>query len=218
MTDTMTPQQRHYCMSRIRSKDTTPEKRVRQWLWKHGYRYRLCVKSVPGSPDIVMRKYRTAIFVNGCFWHGHGVKLKIENGKLKNGEGIPSSVVGNVQQDGRDARRASETGNLNVENSPCCKIPQTNRDFWVNKIRRNQQRDQQNYKDLQDNGWQVLVVWECQLAPKKLEQTMLQVEILLNENLIATLHPKRLRYDQPDEAPLPVAAEPEGEYHHHIPV
>lgn len=96
--------------------------------------------------------------------------------------------------------------------SPCCKIPNTNRDFWVNKIRRNQQRDQQNYKDLQDNGWQVLVVWECQLAPKKLEQTMLQVEILLNENLIATLHPKRLRYDQPDEAPLPVAAEPEGEY------
>ena len=112
----------------------------------------------------------------------------------------------------RDAPRASETGNLNVENFPCCKIPNTNRDFWVNKIRRNQQRDQQNYKDLQDNGWQVLVVWECQLAPKKLEQTMLQVEILLNENLLATLHPKRLRYNLPDEAPLPVAAEPEVEY------
>lgn len=96
--------------------------------------------------------------------------------------------------------------------SSCCRIPNTNRDFWVNKIRRNLQRDQQNYKDLQDNGWQVLVVWECQLAPKKLEQTMLQVEILLNENLLATLHPKRLRYDQPDEKPLPAAAEPEGEY------
>ncbi|MBP5556088.1 MAG: very short patch repair endonuclease [Bacteroidales bacterium] len=212
MSDRLSPEQRHRCMSHIRSRNTQPELKVRRWLWNHGYRYRLCVKSVPGSPDIVMRKYRTAIFVNGCFWHGHGVKLKIENGKLKNGEGIPSSVVGNVQQDGRDARRASETGNLNVENSPCCKIPNTNRDFWVNKIRRNQQRDQQNYKDLQDNGWQVLVVWECQLAPKKLEQTMLQVEILLNENLLATLHPKRLRYDQPDEAPLPVAAEPEVEY------
>ena len=212
MSDRLSPEQRHRCMSHIRSRNTKPELKVRRWLWNHGYRYRLCVKSVPGSPDIVMRKYRTAIFVNGCFWHGHGVKLKIENGKLKNGEGIPSSVVGNVQQDGRDARRASETGNLNVENSSCCRIPNTNRDFWVNKIRRNQQRDQQNYKDLQDNGWQVLVVWECQLAPKKLEQTMLQVEILLNENLLATLHPKRLRYDQPDEAPLPVAAEPEVEY------
>ena len=186
MTDILTPAQRHRCMSHIRSRNTQPELKVRKWLWNHGYRYRLCVKSVPGSPDIVMRKYRTAIFVNGCFWHGHGVSMPL------------------VETHGR--------ASLQITNSPCCKIPNTNRDFWVNKIRRNQQRDQQNYKDLQDNGWQVLVVWECQLAPKKLEQTMLQVEILLNENLLATLHPKRLRYDQPDEAPLPVAAEPEGEY------
>jgi len=67
----MTPQQRHYCMSRIRSKATKPELSVRHWLWSHNYRYRLNVKSVPGKPDIVLRKYRTAIFVNGCFWHGH---------------------------------------------------------------------------------------------------------------------------------------------------
>jgi len=58
-------------MSHIRSKSTKPEILVRKWLWAHGYRYRLNVKSVPGKPDIVMRKYRTAIFVNGCFWHGH---------------------------------------------------------------------------------------------------------------------------------------------------
>jgi len=58
-------------MSHIRSKATKPEKLVRKWLWAHGYRYLLNVKSVPGKPDIVMRKYRTAIFVNGCFWHGH---------------------------------------------------------------------------------------------------------------------------------------------------
>lgn len=71
MPDHLTPQQRHRCMSHIRSKATKPEKLVRKWLWAHGYRYRLNVKSVPGKPDIVMRKYRTAIFVNGCFWHGH---------------------------------------------------------------------------------------------------------------------------------------------------
>ena len=58
-------------MSRIRGKATKPELLVRQWLWSHGYRYRLNVKSVPGKPDIVLRKYRTAIFVNGCFWHSH---------------------------------------------------------------------------------------------------------------------------------------------------
>ena len=71
MPDHLTPQQRHRCMSPIRSKATKPEMLVRRWLWAHGYRYRLNVKSVPGKPDIVMRKYRTAIFVNGCFWHGH---------------------------------------------------------------------------------------------------------------------------------------------------
>ena len=71
MPDVLTPQQRHRCMSHIRSKATKPEILVRKWLWAHGYRYRLNVKSVPGKPDIVMRKYRTAIFVNGCFWHGH---------------------------------------------------------------------------------------------------------------------------------------------------
>ena len=62
-------------MSHIRSKATKPEMAVRRWLWAHGYRYRLNVKSVPGKPDIVMRKYRTAIFVNGCFWHQHGCKF-----------------------------------------------------------------------------------------------------------------------------------------------
>ncbi|MCR5192588.1 MAG: very short patch repair endonuclease, partial [Bacteroidales bacterium] len=71
MTDIITQQQRSYIMSHIRSKDTKPELAVRKWLWSHGYRYRLNVKSVPGKPDIVMRPYRTAIFVNGCFWHGH---------------------------------------------------------------------------------------------------------------------------------------------------
>ena len=66
MPDVLTPAQRHRCMSHIRSKATKPEILVRKWLWAHGYRYRLNVKSVPGKPDIVMRKYRTAIFVNGC--------------------------------------------------------------------------------------------------------------------------------------------------------
>ena len=86
MTDTMTAEQRHKCMSHIRSRDTKPELKVRRWLWHHGYRYRLNVKSVPGKPDIVMRPYRTAIFVNGCFWHGHNVQFsttQIENSELK---------------------------------------------------------------------------------------------------------------------------------------
>ncbi len=71
MPDPLTPLQRHKCMSHIRSKDTRPEQAVRRGLWRRGYRYRLNVRTLPGTPDIVLPKYRTAIFVNGCFWHGH---------------------------------------------------------------------------------------------------------------------------------------------------
>lgn len=71
MTDRMTPEQRHRCMSRIRSTDTKPEMVVRKYLFARGYRYRLHVKRLPGRPDIVLKKYHTVIFVNGCFWHGH---------------------------------------------------------------------------------------------------------------------------------------------------
>ena len=67
----MTPLQRHRCMSHIRSNDTKPEMIVRKWLWHEGFRYRLHVKSLHGTPDIVLRKIKTVIFINGCFWHGH---------------------------------------------------------------------------------------------------------------------------------------------------
>ena len=180
MTDKMTPAQRHYCMSRIHGKATKPELKVRQWLWRHGYRYRLNVKSVPGKPDIVMRKYRTAIFVNGCFWHGHHVQLAVDSLQL-------------------------------AMNSSCCKIPQTNRELWVNKIKRNQERDQRNYQVLHDNGWQVIVVWECQLQPKTMEQTMLQVELLLNEHFLALHQPKVVPYDS-QYAPVSMAAEDFASY------
>lgn len=71
MPDKMTKEQRHRCMSHIRSKDTKPEVRVRQELFRRGFRYRLNVKRLPGTPDIVLSRFRTVIFINGCFWHGH---------------------------------------------------------------------------------------------------------------------------------------------------
>ena len=71
MADKMTPEQRHRCMSHIKGRDTKPELVVRRWLWRQGFRYRLYVKSLPGRPDIVRRKWRTVIMVNVCFWHGH---------------------------------------------------------------------------------------------------------------------------------------------------
>lgn len=71
MTDVHSKQIRSYNMSMIKSKNTTPEIMVRKYLFHHGFRYRLNVKNLPGKPDIVLPKYRTVIFVNGCFWHGH---------------------------------------------------------------------------------------------------------------------------------------------------
>ena len=71
MPDRMTPEQRHDCMANIHSEDTRPEQAVRRELWHRGYRFRKCVRTLPGTPDIVLPKYRTCIFVNGCFWHGH---------------------------------------------------------------------------------------------------------------------------------------------------
>ena len=141
MPDKLTPQQRHYCMSRIRGKATKPELLVRHWLWSHRYRYRLNVKSVPGKPDIVLRKYRTAIFVNGCFWHGH-------------------------------------------EGCSLYSVPKSNTDFWIAKVQRNRERDQQEYKALNDAGWLVIVIWECQLQKTVLDNTMRQVEHSLNTNLL----------------------------------
>lgn len=67
----MTPEQRSRCMAAIKGKDTKPELIVRKYLFSKGLRYRLQVRSLPGSPDIVLPKYKTAIFVDGCFWHRH---------------------------------------------------------------------------------------------------------------------------------------------------
>lgn len=71
MPDRLTPEQRNRCMKSIRSRNTKPEMMVRRYLFARGFRYRVNVKRLPGTPDIVLRKYRTAIFINGCFWHGH---------------------------------------------------------------------------------------------------------------------------------------------------
>ena len=185
MTDKMTPEQRHRCMSHIRSKDTKPELKVRRWLWSHGYRYRLNVKSVPGKPDIVMRPYRTAIFVNGCFWHGHEVTMSP------------------VQDSG-----------FKVQGSSCCKIPQTNHKFWVKKISRNRERDEENYRLLQENGWHVIVIWECQLKPAVIEHTMREVELLLADNLLSLYkHHTPIPYSiEEEEGQLPLAAENSQEW------
>ena len=105
----ITEQQRHYIMSRIRGKATKPELLVRSWLWHHGYRYRLNVNSVPGRPDVVLRRYRTAIFVNGCFWHGHEECGKYSVPK-SNTEFWLAKVTRNRERDQRNYKDLHEAG------------------------------------------------------------------------------------------------------------
>ena len=71
MTDVMTPEQRSRCMASVKGKDTKPEMIVRKYLFSRGLRYRVNDRKLPGSPDIVLKKYNTVVFVDGCFWHGH---------------------------------------------------------------------------------------------------------------------------------------------------
>jgi len=71
MTDVMTPVQRSRCMTAIKGKDTKPEMIVRKYLFSRGLRYRVNNRKLPGSPDIVLKKYKTVVFIDGCFWHAH---------------------------------------------------------------------------------------------------------------------------------------------------
>ena len=171
---------RHANMAAIRSKDTKPEMIVRKGLWSRGFRYRLNHKRLPGHPDLVLRKYRTCIFVNGCFWHGHNVALpQIHNSQLI------------------------------IHNSECCKIPKMNRDFWVAKIRRNKERDKEEQKKLAEMGWHCITVWECELKPSKREETLDSIAFTLNHIWLQDHQTKVLPYPKPDEEDMqmPMAAE-----------
>ena len=188
MSDRLSPQQRHANMAAIHGKDTKPEMVVRRWLWGHGYRYRLNHPRLPGKPDIVMRKYRTCIFVNGCFWHGHHVQLQtaqIDNGKMK----MESSECCKIDLGNQRRAPASQTNSISsddaccikVQNSECCKIPKTNREFWVVKIRRNQERDLKVQRELAEMGWHIITIWECELKPKVREKTLESLAYKLNK-------------------------------------
>ena len=181
--DKLTPQQRHTNMAAIRGKDTKPEMIVRRGLWKRGFRYRLNHKRLPGHPDLVLRKYRTCIFVNGCFWHGH------------------RSLTPNPSPKG-------EGSEYILTDSECCKIPKTNREFWVNKIRRNKERDIEDQKRLAAMGWHCITVWECELKPKKREETLESLAYTLNHIYLQDHQIPQPYKSLDEESGVQMAAEP----------
>lgn len=171
--DKLSPEQRYRNMSAIRSKDTKPEMLVRKYLWKHGFRYRLNHGRLPGKPDMVLRKYRTCIFVNGCFWHGHNLALR----ELKN------EIL------------SEDSEKIEVGNSECCKIPKSRRDFWVNKITRNKERDIEVQHKLAQMGWHCVTVWECELKPSQRETTLRSLAFTLNSIFLDNQGVKRYDFN-----------------------
>ncbi|MFC2099111.1 very short patch repair endonuclease [Bacteroidota bacterium] len=127
--DVFSTEERSALMSKIRSKNTGPEILVRKFLFSNGIRFRLHNAKLPGRPDLVLKKYNTAIFVNGCFWHGH-------------------------------------------ENCKYFKLPKARRKYWKNKIDNNRIRDHQAKNNLEQLGWSVIVIWECQLKPNIVNYTL----------------------------------------------
>jgi len=119
-------------MSRIHSKNTKPEELVRRFLFSQGFRYRKNDTRLPGKPDIVLPKYKTVVFVNGCFWHGH--------------EGCRYFVW-----------------------------PKNNAEFWKEKITGNIQRDKRNHHLLEEQGWRVIEIWECELKKNTFQETLVSL-------------------------------------------
>lgn len=127
--DNHTKEVRSYNMSRIRSVNSKPEEIVRKYLFSKGLRFRKNVKELPGKPDIVLPKYKTVVFINGCFWHGHhGCRYFV--------------------------------------------MPKSNTDYWSKKIAYNVERDRFVSTKLEELGWNVITIWECELKKAKRENTL----------------------------------------------
>ncbi|MCG3168172.1 MAG: hypothetical protein POELPBGB_03972 [Bacteroidia bacterium] len=142
-------------MSRIKSRDTSPEIEVRHLLFLEGYRYRKNVSNLPGSPDIAFLGRRKAVFVNGCFWHMH--------------KGCANS-----------------------------KIPATRQIYWKAKLTNNVARDRRNYAELKALGWEIAIVWECELANLVMLKRRLIKFLGAPSNQKARLVQKSLRQSRKD--------------------
>jgi DNA mismatch endonuclease (patch repair protein) len=129
MTDTVAPEVRSRMMAGIRGRDTKPEMLVRSFLHRSGLRFRLHAARLPGRPDLVFPRFRSVLFVNGCFWHRHA-----------------------------GCRFAS--------------TPSSNPAFWLKKFNDNIERDRASIEKLVAMGWRVLIVWECGLRQRDVQQSL----------------------------------------------
>ena len=163
-------------MSRIRSRNTTPEKIVRAELWRRGYRYRLNDKRLPGKPDFVLPKYRAVIFINGCFWHGHRGCPKYVEPKTNAGF-WKEKIAANIARDELNAQRL-DTLSWTVITVWECELSKKNRDATIARI----EADLRAAKDKYDK-WTALRRESREYAreqARKHREVLAQVEAELN--------------------------------------
>ena len=110
MTDRMTKEQRSKNMSHIRSKDTSIELKVRKYLFSLGYRYRVNYKKLPGKPDIVFTKKKIAIFIHGCYWHGHNCNSRYAHVSKSNTDYWNTKIQRNQERDKRNIEQLEKDG------------------------------------------------------------------------------------------------------------
>lgn len=129
----MTPEQRSRCMAAIKGKDTKPEMIVRKYLFSRGMRFRVQVRKLPGTPDIVLPKYKTAIFVNGCFWHGHE-GCKYFRLPKSNVEFWKEKIERNIERDRESMQALLDLGWKIIRVWECELRNKANREDTLNKI------------------------------------------------------------------------------------
>ncbi len=128
-------------MSHIKGKNTKPEIVVRQFLFSHGFRYRLYRKDLPGKPDIVLSKYKTVIFINGCFWHGHS-NCKYATIPMANHDFWLAKISGNIDRDKKNYTELSELG-WNVIEVWQCELKPTFKEHTLNTLLAKLQNDKE---------------------------------------------------------------------------
>ena len=135
MADVLTIEQRRRNMQAIKGKDSEIELLVRKFLHSRGFRFRLHQKELPGRPDVVLTKYNTVVFINGCYWHQH-------------------------------------------ERCELSTMPKSRSEFWRDKLTKNKERDLRNIEKLETLGWNVVILWECDIQ-RKTETILKDLEMQL---------------------------------------
>ena len=171
----MTPEQRFKCMSHNRAQNTGPELKLRHALWRLGFRYRVNDKRLPGSPDIVLPKYRTVIFVHGCFWHGHKNCRNASTPKT-NTDFWTAKIVRNQQRD-QEVWRRLEVKGWSVIIVWECQLKKAVLEETITRVEAEIKQNGKTLRSAQDDRRKARESYRQTMRAKKYRETVLKAEL-----------------------------------------